>query len=31
MDWKPISDELVKASLEVLLDVRNHPLLLIDP
>lgn len=30
-DWKPIRDEVVKAALEILLDVRNHPVLLIDP
>jgi len=30
-DWKPIRDETVKAALEILLDVRNHPVLLIDP
>lgn len=31
MDWRPIQDEVVKATLECLLDVRNHPILLIDP
>lgn len=30
-EWKPIRDELVKETLEILLDVRNHPMLLIDP
>lgn len=30
-DWKPIKDELVKLALEVVLDTRNHPVLLIDP
>lgn len=30
-DWKPIPDETVKTSLELMLDVRNHPILLIDP
>ncbi|RSH91016.1 hypothetical protein EHS25_010192 [Saitozyma podzolica] len=31
LDWKPIQDEVVKAALEMLLDTRNHPMLLIDP
>jgi hypothetical protein len=31
MDWKPIQDEIVKATLELLLDKRVHPLLIIDP
>jgi tyrosine-protein phosphatase SIW14 len=30
-DWKPIRDEIVKAALEVILDIRNHPVLLVDP
>jgi tyrosine-protein phosphatase SIW14 len=30
-DWKPIRDELVKTTLETILDRRNHPLLIIDP
>jgi tyrosine-protein phosphatase SIW14 len=30
-DWKPIRDEIVKAALEVMLDTRNHPVLLVDP
>ncbi|ORX37308.1 protein-tyrosine phosphatase [Kockovaella imperatae] len=30
-DWKPIRDEVVKAALEMILDTRNHPILLIDP
>lgn len=30
-DWKPIRDEIVKTALELMLDSRRHPLLLIDP
>ncbi|KAK1925796.1 protein-tyrosine phosphatase [Papiliotrema laurentii] len=30
-DWKPVREETVKAALEILLDIRNHPVLLIDP
>lgn len=30
-DWKPVNDDVVKAALEVILDVRNQPVLLIDP
>lgn len=29
-DWRPISDEVVKAALEIVLDVRSHPVLIID-
>lgn len=30
-DWKPVRDETVKSALELILDVRSHPVLLIDP
>ncbi|WOO77899.1 Putative tyrosine-protein phosphatase OCA1 [Vanrija pseudolonga] len=30
-DWKPIGDEIVKAALEIILDARSHPILVIDP
>jgi tyrosine-protein phosphatase SIW14 len=30
-DWKPIRDEIVKSALEIIMDTRNHPVLLIDP
>ena len=30
-DWKPIRDEVVKTTLEMVLDTTYHPLLLIDP
>ncbi|EIW73459.1 hypothetical protein TREMEDRAFT_24323 [Tremella mesenterica DSM 1558] len=30
-DWKPIRDEIVKSALEMILDMRYHPILLIDP
>jgi hypothetical protein len=30
-DWKPISDEIVKAALEIIVDVRSHPVLIVDP
>ncbi|ORY25653.1 tyrosine phosphatase family-domain-containing protein [Naematelia encephala] len=30
-DWKPVRDEIVKATLEMMLDIRNHPLLILDP
>ncbi|KAK4683556.1 hypothetical protein P7C73_g6690, partial [Tremellales sp. Uapishka_1] len=30
-DWKPIRDEVVKTALEMMLDKRNHPLLILDP
>lgn len=29
-DWRPISDEVVKAALEIVLDKRSHPVLIID-
>lgn len=29
-DWRPISDEIVKAALEIVLDKRSHPVLIID-
>lgn len=29
-DWRPISDEIVKAALEIMLDKRSHPVLIID-
>jgi hypothetical protein len=25
--WKPISEELIKDALEIILDVNNHPIL----
>jgi tyrosine-protein phosphatase SIW14 len=31
IDWKPIRDEIVKSALEIIMDTRNHPVLLIDP
>lgn len=30
-DWKPIRDEVVKTALEMILDIRCHPILIIDP
>lgn len=29
-DWRPIADEVVKAALEIVLDKRSHPVLIID-
>jgi tyrosine-protein phosphatase SIW14 len=26
--WRPVNDEMVKQALELVLDARNHPLLL---
>jgi len=30
-DWKPIRDEVVKKTLEMMLDTRYHPMLVVDP
>lgn len=30
-DWQPIADDIVKSALELILDVRCHPVLVIDP
>lgn len=30
-DWKPVRDEVVKSALEMILDTRYHPVLLLDP
>ncbi|BEI80737.1 hypothetical protein CcaverHIS002_0112660 [Cutaneotrichosporon cavernicola] len=30
-DWRPLNDEIVKSALEMILDVRSHPVLVIDP
>jgi hypothetical protein len=30
-DWRPVTDEIVKTALELILDVRSHPVLVIDP
>lgn len=30
MTWKPVSEELVKETLELILNVQNHPLMIMD-